>query len=394
MIHQGLLSREPKVGRSSGACSRQGLRRCAVAIVGAFAALLIVACTAQSSDDPRTKPPLVRTAVVQDADAQSRAFTGVVAARIQSDLGFRVPGKLLERLVDTGQSVKRGQPLARIDPADLKLAAHAQQEAVAAARALAKQTAADEARYRDLHERGVISASARDQATAAADAARAQLRAVEAQAAVARNATHYTTLEADADGVVMQTLAEPGQVVSAGQVVVRIARAGPREAIVQLPETLRPALGSIGHATLFGDDSRGAPARAELRQLSDVADPQTRTFEARYVLGDELASAPLGTTVTVRLADEGSAAQGTRSIPIGALLDTGKGPGVWVVHGKPTQVSWRPVTVVRLGGEHAYIGGEISQGERIVSLGAHLLREGEQVRVPDDRNAAAARLSP
>ncbi|TAL40947.1 MAG: biotin/lipoyl-binding protein, partial [Salinibacterium sp.] len=160
----------------------------ALIALAAVSALLLGACAAESATDPRTQAPLVRTTLVHDADAASRSFTGVVAARIQSDLGFRVPGKLLERFVDAGQTVTKGQRLARIDPADLNLAAHAQQEAVVAARALAKQTAADELRYRNLSERGVLSASAHDQAKAAADAAAAQLRAVEAQATVARNA--------------------------------------------------------------------------------------------------------------------------------------------------------------------------------------------------------------
>lgn len=355
-------------------------------------ALVLGACTAKSGADPRTEPTLVRTSLVHDAGAASRAFTGVVAARIQSDLSFRVQGKLLERFVDTGQTITKGQRLAHIDPADLDLAAHAQLEAVAAARALARQTAADEARYRNLRERGVISASAHDQAKAAADAAAAQLRAVEAQATVARNASSYAVLLADADGVITETLAEPGQVIGAGQVVVRVAHAGPREAIVQLPETLRPALGSVGHATLFGNDTQSVPAR--LRQLSDLADPLTRTFEARYVLGGALAEASLGTTVTVRLAPVSAAAPQSLEIPIAALLDAGKGPGVWVVEGEPPRVAWRPVSVVRMDEEHAYIGGQIAQGERIVSLGAHLLREGQPVRVADEAAALAASVQP
>jgi RND family efflux transporter MFP subunit len=366
--------------------------RAALIAVGAVSALVLGACTAESAADPRTEPPLVRTSLADDAGAVSRAFTGVVAARIQSDLGFRVPGKLLERFVDTGETVTKGQRLARIDPADLNLAAHAQQEAVAAAHALAKQTAADEVRYRNLRERGAVSASAHEQAKAAADVAAAQLRAVEAQASVARNASRYATLFADADGVVMETLVEPGQVVGAGQVVIRVAHAGPREAIVQLPETLRPALGSLGQATLYGNGSHGVPAK--LRQLSDVADPMTRTFEARYVLEDELAEAPLGTTVTIRIADARTAAPVAFQIPIAALLDAGKGPGVWVIAAQPNRVTWRPVTVVRVDDEHAYISVKFSESERIVSLGAHLLREGQPVRLADEASAKIASVHP
>jgi len=350
--------------------------------------LVLIACGDQTPSDPRTAVPLVRAVAVQGAVDGSRSFTGTVAARVQSDLGFRIPGKVLERLVDTGQAVKRGQPLMRIDAADLKLAARAQQEAVAAARARAKQATEEEARYRDLRGTGAISASSYDLIAAAADAAKAQLSAAEAQADVARNASRYAELVADGDGVVMETLAEPGQVVNAGQAVVRLARAGRREAIIQLPETLRPAVGSAGHATLFGKE--GVSVAAKLRQISDVADRFTRTFEARYVLEGELANAPLGATVTIQIADGYPAAQDGVQVPLGALFDAGKGPGVWIITGEPTKVSWRPVMVQRLNDDGARVAGQIKQGDRIVALGAHLLREGEQVRVAAQASNVAA----
>jgi RND family efflux transporter MFP subunit len=363
-------------------------RRLVTSIVICASPLVLLACSETPQPDPRVEAPLVRAATVQGASAASRSFTGTVAARVQSDLGFRVAGKVVERLADAGQAVKRGQLLMRIDPVDLKLAAHAQQEAVAAARARARQTAEDEARYRDLRGTGAISASAYDQVKAAADAAKAQLSAAEAQADVARNATGYTELVADGDGVVVETLAEAGQVVSAGQVVVRVARAGPREAVIQLPETLRPAIGSGAEATLFG--KAGVAVPTTLRQLSDAADRLTRTFEARYVLKGELAHAPLGATVTIRLPDGGSPTQGGLQVPIGSLFDAGKGPGVWVISGEPAKVHWQPVAVRHLDDEGALVDGQLKQGDRIVALGAHLLREGEQVRVAGQPVAAAA----
>jgi RND family efflux transporter MFP subunit len=339
----------------------------------------LVACGKTPQSDPRTEAPLVRTAIIQGAVAVSRTFTGTVAAQVQSDLGFRVSGKVLERRVNTGQAVKRGQVLMRIDPVDLTLAAHAQQAVVTAAQARAQQTAGDEARYRDLRGTGAISTSAYDQIKAAAEAAKAQLNAAEAQAEVARNASHYTELVADSDGVIMDTLAEPGQVISAGQVVIRIAHAGHREAVIQLPETLRPPIGAVGQATLFGKE--GNPVSTKLRQLSDTADRQTRTFEARYVLDGELANAPLGATVTIKISDASTAKPEGLRVPISALFDSGKGPGVWIVEGSPTKVSWHAVTVQRLDDDAAYITGQLKQSDQIVALGAHLLRDGEQVRV-------------
>ena len=344
------------------------------------------ACVNKESVDPRTAAPLVRVTTVEMANAASRSFTGTIAARVQSDLGFRVSGKLVARLVDAGQIVKRGEPLMRIDPIDLKLAVAAQEQMVAAARALAQQTAKDELRYGELRGTGAVSTSAYDQIKAAAEAAQAQLSAAEAQADVARNASRYTELVADADGVIMETLVEPGQVVSAGQPVVRLAHAGSREAIVQLPETLRPVIGSVGQATLFGQDDDVVSAK--LRQLSDAADPLTRTFEARYVLDGKLANAALGTTVTIQISDDRFTTGGLQ-VPIGSLLDAGKGPGVWIIEGEPAKVSWRPVAVHGLHDGWAYVTGQIKQGAQVVALGAHLLREGEQVRVAEPAAATA-----
>jgi len=356
------------------------------AVVLGLLPFFLAACgNAASSPDPRTQTPLVRVGTVEVALHSERSFSGIVAARVQSDLGFRVPGKVLERLVDTGQTVKRGQPLMRIDPTDLRLANRAHDEAVAAARARARQTTEDEARHRDLVSAGAVSASAYDKVKAAAESARAELNAAEAQADVARNETSYAVLVADADGVVVETLAEPGQVVHAGQVVVRVAHAGRREAAIELPESLRPAIGSTGRASLYGSGATGA---AKLRQLSDAANRQTRTFEARYVLEGRLADAPLGSTIAIQIQDSkaGSALQ----VPIGAIFDPGKGPGVWLVEGSTPRITWRAVQIAGLGNEAAFIAGDLKAGDRVVALGAHLLHEGEQVRVAEDRTARGA----
>ncbi|ROL83712.1 efflux RND transporter periplasmic adaptor subunit [Pseudomonas chlororaphis] len=363
-----------------------------VPIAACLLPLVLTACGDSSTvEDPRTQAPLVRSSAVQGASGVSRSFTGVVAARVQGDLGFRVSGKILERLVDTGQTVKRGQPLMRLDPVDLGLQARAQQESVIAARARAKQTADDEARYRDLVSAGAISASAYDQVKAAADTAKAQLSAAEAQADVARNASGYAVLFADSDGVVVETLAEPGQVVSPGQPVVRLARAGQREAIVHLPETLRPTAGSTAQATLYGNTTGAVTAK--LRLLSDSADRMTRTFEARYVLEGALANAPLGSTVTLRIA-EGSANGQVLQVPIAAIHDPGQGTGVWVIAGTPAKVVWRPVRVLGLSDDAAQVAGDLKAGERIVALGAHLLREGEEVRLAQQGDVNVAGSHP
>lgn len=355
------------------------LRFFATAVAICALPTVLVACGENAPIDPRTQIPLVRTATVAESALTSRSFTGVVAARVQSDLGFRVSGKVLERFVDSGQTVKRGQLLMRLDPADLRLAAVAQEEAVAAAKARALQTSEDEIRYRELRGSGAISISAYDQAKANADTAKAQLSSAKAQADVARNASRYTELFADGDGVVIETLAEPGQVVGAGQAVVRLAHTGQREAVIQLPETLRPAVGSVAQASSFSKPGVRVPTK--LRQLSESADHLTRTFEARYVLEGELANAPFGTTVTINLADAHSSAQGFLQVPIGALFDAGKGPGVWVITGDPATVAWRQVEIRHLDDHSASLTGELKQGDKVVALGAHLLRDGQSVRL-------------
>ncbi|MGY4291351.1 RND family efflux transporter MFP subunit [Bradyrhizobium sp. LM2.7] len=172
-----------------------------------------------------------------------------------------------------------------------------------------------------------------------------------------------------------QTLGEPGQVVSAGQPVIRLAEAGPREAVVTLPEKVRPAIGSVAEASLYGSDGRRWTAH--LRQLSDSADAQTRTYEARYVLDGEAATAPLGATVTIRLASQES--QPEVQVPLGAVLDDGRKTGVWVFDSATSTVHFRPIKLVRVTSETVVISG-LSSGDRIVSLGAHLLQDGAHVR--------------
>ena len=162
----------------------------------------------------------------------------------------------------------------------------------------------------------------------------------------------------------------------AGQTVVKLAHSGPREAAVNLPETLRPALGSTAYATLYGSTMR-IPVR--LRQLSGAADAQTRTFEARYVLEGAAANAPLGATVTVHLS--GDAGADTLQVPIASVLDRGKGPGIWLLNPSTSTVSFQPVQVRRLDEELATISGNLHHGQQIVAVGVHLLRDGERVRV-------------
>lgn len=352
-----------------------------IAVSGAAALATVSMRTQEASavSDPRQEPPIVRLATAVRVVGSERGFTGIVGARVQSNLGFRVPGKIVERLVDVGQEVNAGQPLMRIDDTDLRLALTAKRNAVAAARASVVQLDADERRYASLLDDGWVPRQRYEQAKAALDTAEAQLAAAEAEARVAENEATYAVLVADADGTVVETLGEPGQVVSAGQPVVRIAQAGPREAVVALPETIRPAIGSAAEASVYGGDGRRYTAH--LRQLSNSADAQTRTYEARYVLDGEAAGAPLGATVTIRLASQASEPE--VQVPLGAVLDDGEKTGVWVLDSATSTVHFQPVNLVRVTSETAVVSG-LNSSDPIVSLGAHLLQEGARVRTASE----------
>lgn len=349
-----------------------------VAAAGAAAFFLVLETPERESAaaDPRTAPPLVRVAEAKRTEAAERSFTGTVASRVQSNLGFRVSGKIVERLVDAGQQVKKGQPLMRIDETDLQLALTAKRNAVTAAQAVLIQAQADEKRYAALVKNGLAATQQRyEQAKAALDTAAAQLAAAEADAKVAENAAAYTVLLADSDGTVVDTLADPGQVVTAGQTVIQLAQAGPREAVVWLPETLRPNIGSEAEASIYGGG--GLTGKARLRQISDSADPQTRTYEARYVLDGAAASAPLGATVTIKISDANS--QSEVAVPVAAILDDGNRTGVWAINNATSTVNFAPVEIKRIGDETAFVTG-IAVGQQVVALGAHLLQGGVLVR--------------
>src|SRR5881394_4374906 len=358
-------------------------------IIGLLAGGLTVALMAgwsskPAANDPRLQPPQVEIFKAEAADSISRTFTGIVEARVQSDLGFRVGGKLLERSINVGQRVQKSQVLMRLDDVDLKLSFAAQQANVEAARAKYIQANADEARFAALVKSGAVSRQEYDQARAARDSAKAQLEAAEAQAMVSNNYSEYAVLLADADGVIVRTLSEPGQVVAAGQTVIQLAHDGPREALINLPEGVRPDLGTMASARLYGQDQM---YQASLRQLSDAADPASRTFEARYVLEGEAASAPLGSTVTITLLTKQTSGNQSVLVPVGAVYDRGGGPGVWVVDDK-SEVKFRRVEIGSIGQEEVVVSRGVDAGEKVVALGAHLLHEGQVVNAAKEESYA------
>jgi RND family efflux transporter MFP subunit len=348
-------------------------------------ALVVIVCVAVFGRDRKlpvesASPRLVRSFTVISAQGGVAEYTGVIHARTESDLGFRVSGKILEKLVKAGDHVKRGQALMRLDPTDLRLAANAAQAAVEAARAQNKFALEDELRKRRLVARKALSVQEYERAKSAADATTAQLNSAVAYSMQMKNQAVYAVLRADADGVIMEIPADVGQVVGAGNVVVRLAHDGAREAVVNLPEGNAKIAKSTATASLYADSGRTFPAT--LRELSAMADPLTRTYQARYSLGGVGENAPLGATVTVHL--DGENANGPvqqYEIPVGALYDGGTGTSVWVINPDTSSLSRRPVEVAKLGSETALVSKGLRPGERILALGAHLVKEGERVKI-------------
>jgi len=336
-------------------------------------ALFLAACS--EAPPPPAAPKLVRTLKVgagaTATDGAVRGYSGEVRARIETTLGFRVAGKIVERRAELGQAVKAGQVLARLDPTDAGLL-------VTQAEAQRSLAAADVARYRDLKAKNYISASA-------LDARETAFKAAEAQAALAKNQASYTTLVADRSGVIGQVLAEPGQVVSVGQAVFRLAPDGEREIAIALPENevSNFKLGQVAEVTFWA--AAGATSGAtkaltgRLREISPVADPVTRTYAARVSLKDADPLLPLGMSATVRF-PSGAPGAANLIVPLTAIFQQGKQPAVWRV-GADNTVTLQAVTVSAYTDAGAVVSGGLAGGEQIVAAGVNLLTAGEKVRV-------------
>jgi RND family efflux transporter MFP subunit len=324
------------------------------------------------------RPVLVAT--VAPATGSSNAYTGVVAARTDSGLGFRVGGKIVERRVDPGDRVVRGDTLLVLDVEDFELQLRAARNRLRAAESQLRQAQDDERRFRQLAADGAAARRTFELASTALRVAQAEAAAARAETSQIENRRSYSTLHADGDGVITEVRVDRGQVVAEGQIVVRLAHDGAREAVIDIPETQLARAASRARAFAFGDAAHVVDAA--LRELSAAADPVTRTFRARYVLADGGASFPIGSTVTVRLDSEG--ASDLSRVPIGALHDPGDGAGVWQI-GAHGRVRFAQVRVVELAQEYALVASGVAVGDSVVALGAHLLHEGDLVRpVGDD----------
>lgn len=337
------------------------------------ASLMLAGCSEAPAPAAVVKPVFVTT-VTQGASAQSRTFTSVVRARVESDLAFRTGGKVVERLVELGDRVKAGQLLARLDPADEQLAVKAASAQVQAASVDARQAASDEARFRRLLADGSVGAADHERQKARADAAAARLDQAQRQLDLARRRGGYVALVAPYAGVVTAIRFEQGQVVPEGQPVAALADEGEKEVVVDLPEDW---VGRARSLTATAAPWTDAKARLSLvlRELSPQASAQGRTYRARYAAStasrEQVSALPLGSTLELTLSGP-QAGPDTVSLPVSALVK-GSGPaGVWSLDGKGSGLVFTPVKVVAIDESTVQVTG-VSTGSRVVSVGAQKL---------------------
>jgi multidrug efflux system membrane fusion protein len=333
-----------------------------------FAALAGCGREAAVPEPPR---PVLTRVLGETAGDETLSYSGEVRSRHETPLAFRIPGKITARPVDAGAIVRAGDILARIDPADSLLS-------VEAANAQLELAAADVQRWRHLRAQNFVS-------QAALDGKESAYRAARAQAELARNQSAYTVLRADQAGVIGLITGEVGQVVAAGQTIMRLARADTLEVAISIPEARMPELRSLGAAEISLWADAQAHYAGTLRELSPVADPVTRTYAARVAIRQPDARVLLGMTATVRfLRQEGS---NRLSVPLTAVFQHAGQPALWVVDADQI-VSLRPVAIAAYREDSAILAGGATAGERIVVAGVHKLSSGERVRVieqPDQR---------
>ena len=344
-----------------------------------FAALCLVGALAACSK-PEAQPEAprpVRSVTLGASNGQTAAFhAGDIRARHEARLAFRVGGKVVARLVDVGATVKPGQALARLEDNDTSLDLASRRAKLAAAEADLKQNEADIKRYRELLAQHFISQAEFDRREAALAAARGNQQAALAAAQLGVKQQRYTTLTAERAWVVASIDAEVGQVVSAGQVVARVAESSEREAVIAVAESqlaeVRAARGFVVQVGQLPGQDQGV-----LRELAPDADSVSRTYTARITLKDADDSVRLG--MSARVYPQGEAAA-PLSVPLSAVLDENNRHYLWLLDGKAPQVKRVEVKLAKVSSDTAWIASGVRAGQEVVTAGVHLLRDGQTVR--------------
>lgn len=348
-------------------------------------AAVLAGCGADVETALAPRPVLVTHPTV--AADQVSAFAGDVRARRESPLAFRVGGNLIERRVDVGDHVRRGDLLAVLDSGDLQAQARAAQAQLTAAQAEFGRASADQARYARLGKQQLVSRSTIDAQNAAATAAQAQVNAARATRDVAGNQASYTQLRAPSDGVIAARSAEAGQVVGAGQAVFMLAVDGQREVAFAVPEDALAAI-KPGQPVLVELWSQpGQRWRGRVREVAPAADPASRTYAARVTVQAPDDALPLGQSARVYLPGDGNGGLG---VPLSALQRSNGGVAVFVVDAATSTLQLQPVEVGAYGPDHAPVKRGLDAGAWVVAAGGHLLREGQQVTPVDRDNRPVA----
>jgi RND family efflux transporter MFP subunit len=358
-----------------------------LAVLGIAAAL--AGCKGEAAVEQAEVVRPVKVAIVATASQErTLTYSGVVRARVESNIGFRVGGKIVERAVNVGDRVKVGQVIARLDDTDLKLAENSAKAAVASARTRRDVTHDNLERAKPLLVKQFISQASYDIRRNELDTAASALDTAEAQLRQAANATSYATLRADKAGIVTAVTGEPGQVVSPGQAVITIAAAGEVEVAIGVPEqdAGRIAVGQGAEISLWAGPR--ASAQGRIREIAGQADAASRTYGVRVAVGNPPQSMRLGMTATVALRIDG---QGTAMlVPLSALTEADGVPVVFVVDVDKKTVRRTPVTVAGTADEGVRVSGGLKAGDTVVTAGVQFLRDGMRVRLPGERQAKSS----
>lgn len=357
------------------------LRLLSTPMLALVAGVLLAACAGDEGAIEDARPVLV-TQPRAAAEGFS-SLAGEIRAREESPLSFRVGGKLVERRVDVGDHVRRGDVLATLDAGDLQARARAARAQLAAAEAELVRARADQARFATLAGQQLVSRSTMDAQDAAAAAAQGQVNAARAELEVAGNQAAYSQLRAPADGVIGARQAEAGEVVGAGQPVYTLAADGRREVAFAVPEGAIDAIkpGQAVRVELWSEPGKRWPGA--VREVSPVADPASRTFAARATVDAPVGALDLGQSARVYIANDGDAGL---SVPLSALQRTGEdGVAVFVVDPRTSTLKLQPVQVGPYGSDHAPVTGGLDADAWVVAAGGHLLRAGQKV-APVDRD--------
>ncbi|XQM34098.1 Efflux RND transporter periplasmic adaptor subunit [Cupriavidus sp. H19C3] len=370
-------------GMPSAARGRGGRHAGRMAVVAAtmLATALAVTGCGQSTPPAEAVRPVRLMQLHPAAGRTAFEFSGEIRPRVESRLGFRVGGKIAARVVDVGATVRKGQPLARLDPTDLALAETGARAAYDAARTDRDLAASDLRRYHELFNKGFISAAEQHRRQANYDAAASRLEQAEASLRNQSNQTGYAVLTADADGVVTAIDAEVGQVVTPGQPVVRVAQTAEKEVAIGLPEDQVNMLRAVGDVTIhtWAEPDRKLPGR--VREISAAADPVTRTYPTRVSVPNPPADLRIGMTAVVTFVR--TAENAAIRVPLTALLQDQGRNQVWVYQpgqGGTGTVRPVPVTLGEPLGNDIVIREGLAPGQTIVTAGVHLLKDGQKVK--------------